>query len=135
MSEIKFAGQVALVTGASRGIGAAIALELAHRGVIVIGTATSDDGAARIGAGLNAAPGAAGGCRGGNLAVNDVAAAEALIDDIGACSSTQSKFSCPENQNLFTRSEYNTLILSKCSQRQQGNKDYHNHFKHRRPLY
>lgn len=82
MSEIKFAGQVALVTGASRGIGAAIALELAHRGVIVIGTATSNDGAARIGAALNAAPGAASGCRGAKLDVNDVAAAEALIDDI-----------------------------------------------------
>ena len=33
MSEIKFEGQVALVTGASRGIGAAIALELAQKGL------------------------------------------------------------------------------------------------------
>ncbi|MBW0172247.1 MAG: 3-oxoacyl-ACP reductase FabG [Hydrogenophaga sp.] len=82
MSEIKFAGQVALVTGASRGIGAAIALELAHRGVIVIGTATSEDGAARIGAALTAAPGASGECRGAKLDVNDAAAAEALIDEI-----------------------------------------------------
>ena len=35
MSEMKFEGQVALVTGASRGIGAAIALELARKGVKV----------------------------------------------------------------------------------------------------
>ncbi len=52
MSEVKFAGQVALVTGASRGIGAAIAQELAARGLIVIGTATTDEGAAKIGAAL-----------------------------------------------------------------------------------
>ena len=82
MSEIKFAGQVALVTGASRGIGAAIASELAARGVIVIGTATSDDGATRIGAALAAVPGANSGCRGAKLDVNDAASAEALIDEI-----------------------------------------------------
>jgi 3-oxoacyl-[acyl-carrier protein] reductase len=78
MSEIKFDGQVALVTGASRGIGAAIALELAVRGLRVIGTATSDDGAAKISAALAAFPG----CRGANLNVNDATAAEALIDSI-----------------------------------------------------
>ncbi|MBN9408576.1 MAG: 3-oxoacyl-ACP reductase FabG [Burkholderiales bacterium] len=78
MSETKFEGQVALVTGATRGIGAAIAAELAARGVKVIGTATSDDGAARIGTALQARPG----CRGVRLDVTDAAAAEALIDSI-----------------------------------------------------
>ena len=78
MSDIMFAGQVALVTGASRGIGAAIALELAKKGLKVIGTATSDDGAAKISQALAAYPG----CVGKNLNVNDVAAAEVLIDNI-----------------------------------------------------
>ncbi len=76
MNEVKFEGQVALVTGASRGIGAAIALELANRGLKVVGTATSDEGAAKISAALAAFPG----CRGANLNVNDAAAGEALID-------------------------------------------------------
>jgi 3-oxoacyl-[acyl-carrier protein] reductase len=71
-------GQVALVTGASRGIGAAIALEMAKQGFQVIGTATTDEGAARITAALSAFPG----CKGANLNVNDAAAGEALIDQI-----------------------------------------------------
>jgi 3-oxoacyl-[acyl-carrier protein] reductase len=78
MSDMKFEGQVALVTGASRGIGAAIAQELAQRGLKVIGTATTDDGAAKISQALAAFPG----CTGKNLNVNDAAAAEALIDSI-----------------------------------------------------
>ena len=73
-----FEGQVALVTGASRGIGAAIALELAQRGMKVIGTATTDDGAARITAQLSAHNG----CKGVKLDVNDGPAAEALVDAI-----------------------------------------------------
>ncbi len=47
MSDIE--GQVALVTGASRGIGAAIAGSLASAGAVVIGTATTDKGAEQIG--------------------------------------------------------------------------------------
>ena len=78
MSDIVFEGQVALVTGASRGIGAAIALELAKRGLKVIGTATTDEGAAKITQTLSAYPG----CSGKNLNVTDAQAAEALIADI-----------------------------------------------------
>ena len=76
MSDIEFKGQIALVTGASRGIGAAIALELATRGLKVIGTATTDEGAAKIGQALAAFPG----CTGKTLDVNDVQGVEALID-------------------------------------------------------
>ena len=41
-------GEIAVVTGASRGIGAAIARSLAHRGAMVVGTATTGDGARRV---------------------------------------------------------------------------------------
>ncbi|RFO95523.1 3-oxoacyl-ACP reductase [Rhodoferax lacus] len=78
MSEVMFEGQVALVTGASRGIGAAIATELARKGLKVVGTATTDAGAAKIRDALSAFPG----CDGRTLDVTDGAAAEALVDAV-----------------------------------------------------
>jgi len=69
---------IALVTGASRGIGAAIALELAQQGFVVIGTATTDEGAAKISHTLSAHAN----CRGANLNVNDAAAIDALVEQI-----------------------------------------------------
>jgi len=78
MSEIKFEGQVALVTGASRGIGAAIALELAKSGLKVIGTATSEEGSIKVTQALSPYAG----CTGKVLDVNDVAGVDALIDSL-----------------------------------------------------
>jgi len=78
MTDIQIKGQLALVTGASRGIGAAIAIELARRGMKVIGTATTDEGAAHISNTLAAYPG----CTGKNLNVTDAAGIETLIDSL-----------------------------------------------------
>ena len=71
--------QAALVTGATRGIGKAIALALGARGATVVGTATSDAGARSIGEYL-AAAGAAG--RGARLDVKDAAGIDALVAEI-----------------------------------------------------
>ncbi|GGP21348.1 3-oxoacyl-ACP reductase FabG [Silvimonas iriomotensis] len=72
-------GKIALVTGASRGIGQAIALELAKQGATVLGTATSDSGAEAITAYLNAA-GAKG--QGLRLQVTEEGACEAIVSQI-----------------------------------------------------
>lgn len=72
-------GQIALVTGATRGIGRAIALELGRLGATVIGTATSEVGAAKISAALGEA-----GIKGRGIVLNvtDTAACENAVDEI-----------------------------------------------------
>jgi 3-oxoacyl-[acyl-carrier protein] reductase len=75
------ANDLAFVTGASRGIGRAIALELGRRGARVVGTATSAAGAQSISESL-AAAGVQG--RGVVLDVADAAAVEACLKDVEA---------------------------------------------------
>lgn len=72
-------GQVALVTGASRGIGQAVAQRLARAGARVVGTATSVAGAEAIAAALKEWGG-----EGRVLDVRDAAACEVLVEEIGA---------------------------------------------------
>ena len=81
------ANDLAFVTGASRGIGRAIALELGRRGARVVGTATSATGAQSISDAL-AAAGVQG--RGVVLDVADAAAVEACLKDVEAQEGTPS---------------------------------------------
>ena len=79
MAEQQLQGEIALVTGASRGIGRAILLELAQHGATVVGTATSEAGAADIAAAL-ADAGASG--SGLVLDVADPASVEACMAEV-----------------------------------------------------
>jgi len=76
---MSFAGKVALVTGASRGIGRAIALELGKQGAVVAGTSTTQAGADTIHQGLSAA-----GAKGAGvvLNVNDAQQTESAVAGI-----------------------------------------------------
>jgi 3-oxoacyl-[acyl-carrier protein] reductase len=73
-------GKIALVTGASRGIGKAIALSLAKAGATVIGTATTDSGAASIGAFIAEAGGQG---AGRVLDVRETASCDAILEVVG----------------------------------------------------
>ena len=81
MTDAELQGQVALVTGATRGIGRAIACALAGAGATVVGPATSDDGAASIGAYLRAIGGRGEGMR---LDLTDAPAIERVLRDVEA---------------------------------------------------
>ena len=70
--------RIALVTGASRGIGRAIAIELAQCGLTVIGTATTELGAQAISETLADFPGCSGAC----LDVNDATAVDRTVDAV-----------------------------------------------------
>ena len=81
MAQGPLAGQVALVTGATRGLGRAIATKLAAEGATVLGTATTDEGSDKIAAYLREAGNAGTGLR---LDVTDAAATESVLADIEA---------------------------------------------------
>ncbi|MEO8345217.1 MAG: 3-oxoacyl-ACP reductase FabG [Betaproteobacteria bacterium] len=81
MAQGQLAGQTALITGATRGLGRAIALQLAADGATIIGTATTEEGAAKISTFLTKAGNAGSGMK---LDVTDAAETESVLAAIEA---------------------------------------------------
>ncbi len=109
------AGRTALVTGASRGIGRAIAETLARQGAIVVGTATTEAGATAIGEWLNALSPAG---RGTVLDVGSDASVEALFASLASAPEIVVNNAGITRDNLLMRmkpDEWNAVVSTNLS--------------------